>query len=260
MSDRAVSLDLRTLAGDAGSLPGQQQQSHRKPHDLDPSLAERFAAALALSPASEPQQDESLRQTPFALFRHMAPPPSEPPPLDAQPVHEGAQPGPAAVDTVPESDTDPLAPTGHLSVGQRSEPMGFAIPGQLPTQARALEPNEVQLPSSSSREQLLQSVAELAKRLLVSDGSAGRREVRIELSEGELSGVTVSVYQASGEWVAQFNCIESSAFSLLAESATPLAQELADTLRSPACWLVMMDPPDDHTVEARALPERTLPR
>ena len=260
MSDRPVSLDLRTLAGQAGSLPGQQQQSHRKPHDLDPSLAERFAAALALSPTGEPQQDEPLLQTPFALFRHMAPPPSAPLPLDAQPVQGGAQPAPHVLDRGLEPGTDPLAQTEHLSVEQHSDPMAFVIPGLPPAQARPAQPNESQSPSSSPREQLLQNVAELAKRLLVSDGSGGRREVRVELSDGALSGVTVSVYQASGEWVAQFNCLEPGAFSLLAESAAPLAQELADTLHSPACWLVMMDPPDDHTVEARALPERTPSR
>lgn len=219
MSDRPVSLDLRTLAGDAGSLPGQQQQSHRKPPDADPSLTERFTAALALNPVDERQSDDSVMETPFALLRQLALTAAKLPPIAAQPT------------------------------GERPRPDAPAL--------EALEARPAEAPNFPARLQLLEGIADIAKRLLVSDGSGGRREARIELSDSALSGVTVSVYQAAGEWVAEFSCRERGAFNVLSEEAAPIAQELADTLRSPACWLVMMEPPDDTTVEARALPERT---
>lgn len=260
MSDRPVSLDPRTLAGDAGSLQGQQQPQHRTPHDVDPSLTERFAAALAVTPADEHQSDEAVLDSPFALLRHIVHSPEKLPPSTEQPVNEGSWRDTLPLEAPPDSDADPLAPAERLVVEHRSDLRGLAIPALIPGQPGALVADQPDSPLHLARQPLLDGIADLAKRLLVSDGSNSRREVRIELSDSALSGVNVSVYQASGEWVAEFNCLERCAFNLLADAASSMAQELADTLRSPTCWLVMMEPPDDHTVEARALPERTTSR
>jgi hypothetical protein len=257
MSDRPVSLDLRTLAGDAGSLPGQQQQSHRKPSDADPSLTERFAAALALNPVDERQSDDSVLETPFALLRQLAPIAAKLAPIAESSFDDGSRLDTVALATPPDSAGDAPAPAEHLFNGDRSDPTVLAIPGLLAVQPGPVETTQPEAPNFPGRQQLLEGIADIAKRLLVSDGSGGRREVRIELSDSALSGVTVSVYQAAGEWVAEFNCREPGAFNVLSEAAVPMAQELADTLRSPACWLVMIEPPDDNMVEARALPERT---
>ena len=97
----------------------------------------------------------------------------------------------------------------------------------------------------------------MALTIAVSDGSQGRRAVRVELSESALAGVTVSVYLAYGEWVADFLCTVQSSFDSLAVDASNMAQQLSDALRKPACWLVSMDPPERDPVEARALPART---
>lgn len=250
MSDRPVSLDLRTLAGDAGSLPGQQQQSSRKPPDADPSLTERFAAALALNPVNDRRSDDSVLETPFALLRQL-------PPIAESSLDDGSRLDTVALATLPDSAGDAPAPAERLFNGDRPDPTVLAIPGLLAAQPGPVAATQPEAPNFPGRQQLLEGIADIAKRLLVSDGSGGRREVRIELSDSALSGVTVSVYQAAGEWVAEFNCLERGAFNVLSEAASPMAQELADTLRSPACWLVMMEPPDDTTVEARALPERT---
>ena len=110
------------------------------------------------------------------------------------------------------------------------------------------------LMSSARPSSLLDSVAELADRILVDVGDQGRREVRIEVSEDVLPGVSLSVYQQHGEWIAAFRCTDPAAYTLLAEPAEQMARDLADLLQAPARWCVTFDSTPPAQTEAFAQP------
>ncbi|NBS63067.1 MAG: hypothetical protein EBT33_01800 [Betaproteobacteria bacterium] len=241
MSDRSVSLDLRTLAGDSGTLPGQRQPAREAPTDFDQALAERFAAAL-LGARTEPEAVSDARVgTPFSLLRTLG---------------ESAAAEPA-------SRRDGLASFDGLGQGEQAARPVDIVPTALPLIAPPAASGETgtgdQPPSDRGhREQLLQTLTDMASRLAVGDGRNGERAVRIELTDSALPGVTVSVYLAHGEWIADFTCAVQTSFQVLAGEAGSMAQQLADMLQAPACWLVAMNPPERDPVEARALPGRTL--
>jgi hypothetical protein len=231
MSDRAVSLDLRTLAGDAGSLAMRGNNEQPAGGDAADELVQRFQAALSSRLASEPQDTPSAHPSPFSLLRELA-----------------AQPGTPS-DTAPADTPDPTVAVNDDTQATTiaPEPVPLTTPG-----SETRRPVPVQAPY----EPLMQMVAESASRMMVGNGDRGTRQVRIDIAEDTLPGVTVAVYQAAGEWVAQFTCTNPDSFTTLAHPAPEMAQSLADTLQAPACWLVEMDPPEQHPVEARALPSR----
>lgn len=91
---------------------------------------------------------------------------------------------------------------------------------------------------------LVQDLSEMAERLLVDDGS-GRREVRIDLKDEVLPGVTVSVYEDEGRLVAAFVCASEPSREKLCACAQALACELAQLLVRPTLVRVTTDDPDD---------------
>ena len=241
MSDRAVSLDLRTLAGDGGALPGQRQSALEAPAEFDQALAERFAAALLGTPAEPETQSDARVDTPFSLLRTLG--------------------ESAAAELAPQSDG--LAPFDGAGRGEQAARPVEIVPAALPLISPLAAAGETgsgdQPPSDRGhREQLLQTLTDMAGRLAVGDGRNGERAVRVELTDSALPGVAVSVYLAQGEWIADFTCTVQTSFQLLAGEAGSMARQLADMLRAPACWLVAMNPPEREPVEARALPGRTL--
>jgi hypothetical protein len=92
---------------------------------------------------------------------------------------------------------------------------------------------------------LTEGLAQAADRLLVGDGSSGRREVRIDLKDEVLPGVTVSVYEDEGRLVAAFACSSESSRETLNGCAQPLADELARSLSRPTLVRVTTDDPED---------------
>ncbi len=236
MSERPVSLDLRTLAGHGGALSGRESSAFQAPDEFDQTLAERFAAALQ-GQGPEPGESPAVElDGPFSLLGAVNKP-------DA---NEGL---------------------GFEGLGAELDGKQHArtpcVPARAPLIGGALAASEgggAGQPDPRAGEhhpQLLQAITAMALTIAVSDGSQGRRAVRVELSDSALPGVTVSVYLAYGEWVADFLCTVQSSFDSLACDASNMAQQLADALRKPACWLVSMDPPERDPVEARALPART---
>jgi len=241
MSDRAVSLDLRTLAGDGGTLPGHRQPAREAPNEFDQALAERFAAAMLGAGTESESASETRVDTPFSLLRTLGESASADPasPGDGQRSFE--------VDARGEQAARPV------------EILPAALPLIAPPAASGETGTGDQPPSDRGhREQLLQTLTDMADRMAVGDGRNGERAVRVELTDSALPGVTVSVYLAHGEWIADFTCTVQTSFQVLAGEAGSMAQQLADMLRAPACWLVAMNPPDVDPVEARALPGRTL--
>lgn len=88
-------------------------------------------------------------------------------------------------------------------------------------------------------------LAEAAERLMVADGSAGRREVRVELKDDVLPGVTVGVYEEAGRVVAAFACSSEASREKLCAGAASLAAELAQSLGRPSLVRVTTDDPED---------------
>lgn len=94
-------------------------------------------------------------------------------------------------------------------------------------------------------EALAQALSETAGQLLVADGSQGRRQVRVELKDDVLPGVSVSVYEDEGRVVADFVCANESSRERLCAMAPELASQLAQSLGRPARVRVSTDDPED---------------
>lgn len=93
--------------------------------------------------------------------------------------------------------------------------------------------------------ELSQGLRQAAERLLVGDGSSGRREVRIELKDDVLPGVTVCVYEDQGLLVAAFVCASEPSREKLCACARALAGELAGSLNRAVLVRVGTDDPED---------------
>ncbi|WP_454006057.1 type III secretion HpaP family protein [Alcaligenes sp. Marseille-Q7550] len=137
-----------------------------------------------------------------------------------------------------ESDGFDQAPPGPglAAAAPADQPKSFAL---YPDSVR---PADAGADTSQSLARLL-SVA--ADRLLVGDGSSGRREVRIELKADVLPGVSVSVYEEAAYLVVEFTCSRESSRDTLCRCAQQLADELAGSLRRSTAVRVHTDDPDD---------------
>ncbi|MFD4840249.1 hypothetical protein ACFWP0_22305 [Achromobacter sp. NPDC058515] len=94
-------------------------------------------------------------------------------------------------------------------------------------------------------EALAQALSESAEQLLVADGSQGRRQVRVELKDDVLPGVSVSVYEDEGRTVADFTCASERSRERLCAMAPELAAQLAQSLDKPTRVRVSTDDPED---------------
>lgn len=102
---------------------------------------------------------------------------------------------------------------------------------------------DVQQQAHASLDRLRQDLQNLVGRLMVGEGSsgAGGRMLMMDLSDEILPGVTVSVYDDAGAWVAEFRCREEEPFRLLAQRAAVMASKLADELGQDAVWRVVAE-------------------
>jgi flagellar hook-length control protein FliK len=89
------------------------------------------------------------------------------------------------------------------------------------------------------------TLQQMAQRLLVDDGSSGRRAVQIQLGHDSLPGVVVDIHEEAGAVVAQFTCSQESSRARLARHADWLAQNLAERLQRPTSVRVQTDDPED---------------
>lgn len=92
---------------------------------------------------------------------------------------------------------------------------------------------------------LARDLGSSVERLLVGDGSSGRREVRLDLADELLPGVSVSVFEEEGRVVAAFVCASEASRERLAACAATLASELAQALSRGTLVRVTTDDPDD---------------
>jgi hypothetical protein len=141
------------------------------------------------------------------------------------------------------SDLAPAAPLPGEPVGQpAASPMGLF--GGVPAAAATLKPG------------LMPLLKDSLKGLQVGQDA---RSVRLELDESLYPGVSVSVFEDAGAWVAEFRCQNKEAYTELATPAQDMARQLADELQHDALWRVIdesdgpvADNALDHTTEAFA--------
>lgn len=104
---------------------------------------------------------------------------------------------------------------------------------------------EATQPADAPPQALADALLGSAEQLLVADGSQGRRQVRVELKDEVLPGVSVSVYEAEGRVVADFTCASEPSRERLASLARPLAEQLAESLGRATRVRVGTDDPED---------------
>ena len=90
-----------------------------------------------------------------------------------------------------------------------------------------------------------QSLMQMATRLLVSDGSDGRRQVQIEIAEKHMPGVVVDVFEADGRIVSRFTCSDETSHERLCAGATWLADNLVERLQRDSRVEVQTNDPAD---------------
>ena len=132
---------------------------------------------------------------------------------------------------------------GQSGQGAPSQPQQAVNPFALFGQGAATS-----AATTSTREAppgLDQTLSQMAQRLLVGDGSSGRRGVQIQLSKDTLPGVVMDVFEDAGAVVAEFTCSLEASRERLSKSAQWLADGLNQSLQRPTCVRVQTDDPED---------------
>lgn len=86
---------------------------------------------------------------------------------------------------------------------------------------------------------------QMAQRLLVGDGSNGRRGVQIQLADDQLPGVVVDIFEEGGRLLTRFTCSQESARERLCAGAGWFAASLAQRLQQDVRVQVQTDDPED---------------
>ena len=118
----------------------------------------------------------------------------------------------------------------------------FALFGQG---AASAAPTSTDTSTHEAPAGLDQTLSQMAQRLLVGDGSSGRRGVQIQLSKDSLPGVVMDVFEDAGAVVAEFTCSLETSRERLNKSAQWLADGLSQALQRPTCVRVQTDDPED---------------
>lgn len=93
-------------------------------------------------------------------------------------------------------------------------------------------------PESPAPTQVLSTLSSMVQQLMVGEGLDGRRTLRLQINPEILPGVTVTVTEDAGAWVADFECQQEDSFLRLARSAQEMAPRLAQMLQQDAVWRV----------------------
>lgn len=165
--------------------------------------------------------------------------------LQQQPGHAdtGQRRGPA-----PESDrqaferalqAEPEAPAERAD----EAPRPFALFGAAaaPLAGASSQPDA----TAGEAAELGRTLAASAERLLVSEDGGNGREVRIDLKDELLPGVSVRIYEDQGRLVTAFVCASEDARERLNAWAPGFAAELAQSLRREVLVQVQTDDPED---------------
>ena len=103
--------------------------------------------------------------------------------------------------------------------------------------------------------QLYRRIGDVVERLMVGDGRSGNRQVRMDVKEDLLPGVTITVQELDGRLEVDFTCVRDEPRQRLAESAPDHAQMLATRLaRDVLVRVQASDGADPTRVEFAATP------
>ncbi len=125
-----------------------------------------------------------------------------------------------------------------------------ALPSPLTLLHRPNLPGEKTMGSHNEQtaKQLLAAISQSVSQLLVGEGAGGRRQVQITLDHEFLPGVSVSMYEDAGAWVADIFCSDSLSYALLSKPASDMARQLAQALKQDALWRVSLEERSDQGV------------
>ena len=141
-------------------------------------------------------------------------------------------------------------PAGGAQAPTAPRPFDLFGPGAAPVPQAAPAPASA---PADAPQGIGEALSQMAQRLLVADGSTGRRAVQIQLADDSLPGVAVEIFEEAGSVVAQFTCTQESSRERLVRNAQWLADGLASRLGQGVCVRVQTDDPEDPgLVEARA--------
>lgn len=102
------------------------------------------------------------------------------------------------------------------------------------------------LPATSAPSAGLEhTLNQMAQRLLVGDGSNGRRGVQIQLADEQLPGVVVDIFEEGGRLLTRFTCSHESSRERLCAGAGWFATSLAQRLQQDVRVQVQTDDPED---------------
>ena len=102
----------------------------------------------------------------------------------------------------------------------------------------------------------LERLPDMLDRLMVGEGGAGGKIVRMALSDDLLPGVSISVSEFEGGWLVECECRDDDSRERLCAQLRELASEMAERTGRVTLWRVTTDDPEDlRPVEARATPE-----
>jgi hypothetical protein len=175
------------------------------------------------SPLTHPRSDlsrHSLRRSGSDASPWQAPAQQHSP--DAEPAFR------EALDRGPEAD-DPTGIEAHAQALAQPHDI-FALLGGRSASPQAAVPR----PPAD----LLGSLQDLARQMMLSDAPAGQQRLRLQLDEERLPGASVTVGEEAGACLAEFECSVESSFLCLAGPARDLARQLAEALRRDAVWRV----------------------
>lgn len=135
--------------------------------------------------------------------------------------------------------TDQAAPPSSEMPSQPEAPMALFVPGRLPA-TPALAGTESGVWRDAGRQ-----IAEAVEQLMVDEDSRGQRQVRMDLKDEVLPGVTVAIQEAEGRLRVDFLCRHEAPRLQLNAAASAMANELAHTLRRDIWLRVQTDDDED---------------
>lgn len=144
------------------------------------------------------------------------------PPLNSPGQHRGETP-----------DRDTLDRFRHALHEPESQTLPSAEPLPLPS---PFELHRAMAPTAPS--QVLTTLNQMVQQLSVGEGLDGRRTLRVQINPEVMPGVSVTVTEDAGAWVAEFECHQEDSFLRLARPAQEMALRLAQMLSQDAVWRV----------------------
>lgn len=135
----------------------------------------------------------------------------------------------------------PGEPAGRspVEVSPQQAPMALFVPGRLPATPVAVGTEAVVWRDAGRQ------IADAVEQLMVDEDSRGQRQVRMDLKDEVLPGVTVAIQEAEGRLRVDFLCRHEGPRLQLNAAAAAMATDLAQNLRRDIWLRVQTDDDED---------------